>query len=136
MLEVYSKEFKAFSRNYYENAIEFWKNNDTEGTTIKGKITVNGKNIQLDYNIKDGDKIVHSTVREETPIYDELPRVIISTDDFIVVDKPSSIPVHACGNFRFNTLQSILEKDLNYVEPTDSNKEAKGIVKTVHRLDR
>jgi 23S rRNA-/tRNA-specific pseudouridylate synthase len=119
LLEVYSKEFKAFSRNYYENAIEFWKNNDTEGTTIKGKITVNGKNIQLDYNIKDGDKIVHSTVREETPIYDELPRVIISTDDFIVVDKPSSIPVHACGNFRFNTLQSILEKDLNYVEPTD-----------------
>ena len=136
LVEVYSNEFKAFCKDYYINAVEHWKNKENEGTHIKGKITVNTKNIDLNYRIKDGDQIMHSTVREETPIYDKKPKIIRSTDDYLVVDKPSSIPVHACGNFKLNTLQSILEIEMNYVDPTEANKDAKGSIKTVHRLDR
>ena len=38
--------------------------------------------------------------------------------------------MHACGNFRYNTLQGILENEMGFV------KEDKGEIKTVHRLDR
>ena len=65
---------------------------------------MNNKNIDVDYVIKDGDHILHKTVREETPVYPEVPQVIKETDEYIIVNKPSSIPVHACGNFKLNTL--------------------------------
>jgi hypothetical protein len=79
LLDVYSLEFKAFSREYYINAIHFWKDKETEGTPIKGKILVNNKEVDLDYRIKDGDRIIHSTTREETPVYSEQPDVISET---------------------------------------------------------
>ena len=51
------------------------------------------------------------------------------------------MPVHACGNFKFNTLQSILEHELGYrnhdKKKDPENKQGlKGEIKTVHRLDR
>lgn len=67
LLSVYSTEFKAFSVDYYERAM---MNHNVEGE-FKSQITVNGKKINLDYVIKDGDRILHRTWREETPIYAE-----------------------------------------------------------------
>ena len=61
---------------------------------------MNKKKVGLDYTIKNGDKIVHQTSREETPVSDELPQVIKETEHFVIVNKPSSIPVHPCGNFK------------------------------------
>ena len=43
---------------------------------FKGRIQVNGKDIDEDYILKDGDKIVHETVREETPVIDILPDIL------------------------------------------------------------
>ena len=52
LLEIYAKEFKAFSKNYYQTAIEYWK---PQNKNSKGEITVNGKNVESTYLIKDGD---------------------------------------------------------------------------------
>ena len=95
LMKIYSEEFKAFSEQYYINSIQF------KG---KGKITVNKKQVDIDYCIKDGDFILHETIREETPVADDKIKIIKETDDYLIVDKPSSMPVHACGNFKFNTL--------------------------------
>ena len=76
LLEIYAKEFKAFSKNYYKCAIEYWK---PENEKSKGKVTVNGKNVNADYLIKDGDKILHRTLRQETPVYDVDPGIIRET---------------------------------------------------------
>jgi 23S rRNA-/tRNA-specific pseudouridylate synthase len=65
---------------------------------------VNNKNVDVDYLMNDGDFILHKTIREETPIYDTKPYVIKETQEYLIVNKPSSMPVHACGNFKFNTL--------------------------------
>jgi tRNA pseudouridine synthase 9 len=54
------------------------------------------------------------TEREETPVYDTLPEILKETSDFLIVNKPSSIPVHPCGNFQFNTLQEILKNEFGY----------------------
>lgn len=55
----------------------------------------------------------------------ELPTVLFEDDKIIAVNKPSSVPVHPCGNFKFNSLSSILELCLKMPG-----------LKTVHRLDR
>ena len=73
---------------------------------------------------------MHKTVREETPVLAEQPVILKETKEYLVVNKPSSMPVHSCGNFRHNTLMSILEHDFGYVA------DKKGEIKTVHRLDR
>lgn len=113
LLDVFKEEFKAFSPEYYTNAI------------IDGKITVNNKKVGIEYRIKEGDKIIHKTVRHETPILSVLPKVVHEDDEFVAFDKPSSLPVHACGNFMYNTLLKIVELEMGYPD-----------LKTVHRLDR
>lgn len=93
LLEVFSREFKAFSTNYYTEAIQ------------NGKIRVNGKQVcPNSYKLKEGDKIVHVTTREETPILADLPEILFENDRVLAVNKPSSVPVHPCGNFKFNSL--------------------------------
>ena len=65
LLDVFCKEFKAFSQDYYQKAI------------TEGRITCNGKKVSpTAYKLKEGDKIKHSTVREETPIVAELPQIL------------------------------------------------------------
>jgi tRNA pseudouridine synthase 9 len=95
LIKIYSEEFKAFSETYYANSMNH------EG---KGKITVNKEKVDIDYCIKDGDYILHETIREETPVCNDKITIIKETDDYLIVNKPSSMPVHACGNFKFNTL--------------------------------
>lgn len=114
LLDVFSAEFKAYSTSYYEEAI------------AKGMILCNGKIVSATaYKIKEGDKIIHNTSREETPIVADLPEVVFEDARVIAVNKPSSVPVHPCGNFKFNSLQYILQLCLKM----------EGL-KTVHRLDR
>ena len=114
LLDVFSREFKAYSSQYYSKAIE------------NGKIKCNGKIVSpTAYKIKEGDKIIHITTREETPVLADLPEIIFEDDCVIAVNKPSSVPVHPCGNFKFNTLQFLLEICLKRLG-----------LKTVHRLDR
>ena len=64
-------------------------------------------------------------MRHETPVLDVLPKIVHEDDEFVAFDKPSSIPVHACGNFQFNTLLKIAEVEMGFPN-----------LKTVHRLDR
>lgn len=113
LIDVFTTEFKAFSADYYHNAIEV------------GKITVNDKSVPIEYRIREGDKIIHSTVREETPVLSDIPKVLFENDSLVAFEKPSSMPVHACGNFMYNTLMKICEIELKYE-----------VLKTVHRLDR
>ena len=59
-----------------------------------------------------------AAVSKEDPV-----RVLEVTDDLVVVEKPSTLPVHPCGGYNQNSLTNILE-------------EKYGKVYNVHRLDR
>jgi tRNA pseudouridine synthase 9 len=63
---------------------------------------VNGKTVSTDYNVKGGDRIVHSTHRHEPPVLMKPGPVdvIQETDCFLVVNKPSTVPMHSCGAYR------------------------------------
>jgi len=113
VLDIYTKEFLFKDRAYYEKAI------------ADENIMVNGKGISVDHVITDGDLLSHKTLCSENPVLDMPIQIVCNNDDLLVVNKPSSIPIHACGVYRYLTLVSLLKME-GYDYP----------LLTLHRLDR
>ncbi|XP_075386961.1 pseudouridylate synthase RPUSD2 isoform X2 [Tenrec ecaudatus] len=74
---------------------------------------------------KDNDFLRNTVHRHEPPVTSEPIRLLAENEDVVVVDKPSSIPVHPCGRFRHNTVIFILGKEHRLKE-----------LRPLHRLDR
>lgn len=113
ILDMCAREFIAQPKEYYESAIK------------SGKILINEKIVTVDYVLNHNDYIRHITTCVENPVSGDAIETVFESDDLLVVNKPSSIPVHACGGYRLNTLVSILqaENGCPYLHPT-------------HRIDR
>ncbi len=113
LLEVFCSEFRDHTARYYQRAIE------------TGRILVNGEQVKADYPLQDNDLISHSIHRHEPPVTDAPCRIVADTESLLVLDKPSSIPIHPSGRYHFNTMVHILQKDCGYTS-----------LFPVHRLDR
>lgn len=74
---------------------------------------------------QDNDFLRNTVHRHEPPVTAEPIRLLAENEDVVVVDKPSSIPVHPCGRFRHNTVIFILGKEHQLKE-----------LHPLHRLDR
>lgn len=48
-----------------------------------------------------------------------------NNDDFLVINKPASIPIHPCGQYALNSITYILSKEYNLSS-----------LRFLHRLDR
>ncbi|CAF1398270.1 unnamed protein product [Adineta steineri] len=90
-----------------------------------GLVRINDKCVDKNYIIRNGDKLEHYTHRHEVPVINQKINILINDDDYLVIDKPCSMPVHPCGKYRFNTVLAILHYEYQL-----SN------LRTVHRLDR
>lgn len=113
ILNVLLNEFKNYDKEYFLNALD------------KGTILVNGKKVDHDYILTRNDFITHITTRKENPIIDTKLEIVFEDKDFVVVDKPSSWPVHVCGGYQFNTLHRIMLDEMGYKD-----------IKVLHRLDK
>ncbi|CAF0783331.1 unnamed protein product [Brachionus calyciflorus] len=114
LLDIYKSEFSRATVNQsIQHLIE------------TGKIRCNGQIKPLDYKIKNGDRISHIKHRHEIPVLADKIKIIHEDENFLVVDKPCSIPIHPCGKYRYNSLSIILTKEMGY-----SN------LRTMYRLDR
>ncbi|KAH9485609.1 hypothetical protein JR316_0002519 [Psilocybe cubensis] len=104
LLEVVSTEFRDRSMEYYRYALE------------SGVTTVNGKIARPDTILKDGDRVENVVHRHEPPVTSKPVKVLLHDveREFIVVDKPGSIPVHASGRYYRNSLIEILVNDFGY----------------------
>lgn len=76
-------------------------------------------------HLQDNDFLRNRVHRHEPPVTAEPVRLLAENEDVVVVDKPSSIPVHPCGRFRHNTVIFILGKEHQLKE-----------LHPLHRLDR
>ncbi|KAJ7935387.1 pseudouridine synthase [Mycena leptocephala] len=104
LLEVVSTEFRDRSMEYYRYALE------------SGVTTVNGKIAGPETIIKNGDRIENIVHRHEPPVT-STPIKILHHDverEFIVVDKPGSIPIHGTGRYFKNTLIEILQDEFGF----------------------
>ena len=100
VLDVYHSEFGSYPKLYYENAI------------IQGRILVSDQMVDLNYKIKGRDVLTHTVHRHEPAVAvssEDGIDVLEETDDLVVVDKPGTLPVHACGGYHMNSLSQILE---------------------------
>jgi tRNA pseudouridine synthase 9 len=70
--------------------------------------------VDKDYIIKNSDIVAHDIHRHEPPVASLPVKVVRVVDGVIIVDKPSSIPVHPSGRYRHNTVLHILSTEQGY----------------------
>ncbi|CAB3411139.1 unnamed protein product [Caenorhabditis bovis] len=114
LVDVFTEEFLSTNVNYARVACKL------------GRIYVNGRQLRdLDYVMKNNDEVHHWAHRHEHPVKDLPIRIIHESDDLLVVDKPPSLPVHACGQYAIHTVLGQLREHYD----------RKGL-RVLHRLDR
>ena len=93
-----------------------------------GLIKVNGELVHGDYVLKRNDTVFRLWHRHEPPVLfvpiSEI--VVLETDELIVCNKPSTIPVHSSGDYRLQSLLHILGSERGDLGPLFN----------VHRIDR
>lgn len=100
VLEVFSTEFRLFPKSYYENALN------------NGRVSLNNKVANVNSVIRNGDLITHRMHRHEPPVTSRPIKIIHQDDNYVIVDKPSGIPVHPTGRYRHNTVTFVLEHEM------------------------
>lgn len=80
------------SRSYYAEQIR------------SGAMRINGRCVAPDHVMREGDHVQHYMHRHETPVTADPLLLRYSDSRLIVLDKPSSLPVHPCGSFRHNSV--------------------------------
>ncbi|KFZ49311.1 RNA pseudouridylate synthase domain-containing protein 2, partial [Podiceps cristatus] len=75
--------------------------------------------------LQNNDFLRNTVHRHEPPVTAQPIQILVEDDEVVVVDKPSSLPVHPCGRVRHNTVIFILGKEHDLKE-----------LHTIHRLDR
>uniref|UniRef100_A0A8D8TNZ8 Pseudouridylate synthase RPUSD2 n=1 Tax=Cacopsylla melanoneura TaxID=428564 RepID=A0A8D8TNZ8_9HEMI len=113
ILDVFAREFRAHPAEEYERCIR------------SGSLTVNYEKVDVDYRLKHNDLLANIVHRHETPVLAKKIHIIYLDEDIVVLDKPSSLPVHPCGRYRHNTVVFVLAKEYNLKN-----------LRTIHRLDR
>lgn len=99
----------------------------------RAEASVNGKPSSGSYRVKAGDKITTLPASsDELPAEEGLLAVLAETKDYLIVDKPAGLTVHATSERQSGTLVNLL---LNYYPPIREVGEPHrpGLV---HRLDR
>lgn len=97
LLEIYTNEFRDRDAAYYKWAIE------------NGQVLLNGKVANVDTVVRNGDAIQHRSHKHEPPVTDQEIDIVHEDDDLVVIDKPSGVPVHPAGRYRYNTAVNILK---------------------------
>ncbi|GMF13391.1 unnamed protein product [Phytophthora lilii] len=138
--ELFVSEFPTLSTDYCMRAAQL------------GRIRVNGAAVDLDSTIKGGDFFEHLKHRHEPsvhlPVEDASETAALSTtwihletEELMVVDKPSGIPVHPTGSFQLNSLTQMLQHDRREAAGNKDNGNTEEKTEPlelfpVHRLDR
>ncbi|XP_054826199.1 pseudouridylate synthase RPUSD2 [Eublepharis macularius] len=114
LLDVFRSEFRAQPLDYYRAA------------AVAGRLRLNEQPVRdLSVVLKNNDFLRNTVHRHEPPVTAQPIEFLEENEEVVVVDKPSSLPVHPCGRFRHNTVIFILGKEHNLKE-----------LHTIHRLDR
>ncbi|KAI8976946.1 pseudouridine synthase [Pilobolus umbonatus] len=102
ILDVFMKEYRGRSEQYYRRALE------------EGWITVNQQKVTASTLLQHHDFISHRVHRHEPPVLDIPIDIVYEDGSLLVINKPPTVPVHPGGRYRHNTVVHILRKELGY----------------------
>uniref|UniRef100_A0A0N5BIC9 Pseudouridine synthase n=1 Tax=Strongyloides papillosus TaxID=174720 RepID=A0A0N5BIC9_STREA len=114
LVDVFTREFISANPYYIKLAIK------------TGRMFINGERMtDLNYTIKSSDYIAHVAHRHEHEILDKKIEIIDNNDNYLVVNKPPSLPVHPCGKYKVHSIVEQLR-----IQQGISN------LRVLHRLDK
>ncbi|XP_038067185.1 RNA pseudouridylate synthase domain-containing protein 2-like [Patiria miniata] len=113
VLDVFKGEFRMETPEYYKKAISY------------GLITINGQRVSADKILRNNEYLRSMVHRHEPPVTGEPLDILTINEEFVVINKPASVPVHPCGKYRHNTIIFMLGKEHGLTG-----------LHTIHRLDR
>ncbi|PFH56843.1 hypothetical protein XA68_15860 [Ophiocordyceps unilateralis] len=99
LIDVFESEFRDRTMAYYRDSME------------SGHVMVNGGKVGPDYVVRNGDLVSHTLHRHEPPVTAEPIGVIHEDDEMIVINKPSGVPVHPAGRYKFNSVIEIMRAE-------------------------
>ncbi|SCU80526.1 LADA_0B08020g1_1 [Lachancea dasiensis] len=100
LIDIFVNEFRDREEAYYRKTI------------ASGSVLLNDVPANLESVVRNGDLISHNIHRHEPPVTSRPIKIVFEDQDILVIDKPSGIPVHPTGRYRFNTITKILQKQL------------------------
>lgn len=103
LLDIFVNEFRDKDAAFYKEAI------------AAGQVTLNKKPAHLDSIVRNGDLISHRSHRHEPSVSSKPIKIVFENDDIIAIDKPSGIPVHPTGRYRYNTITKIFQHEMGRV---------------------
>ncbi|UVC54169.1 RNA pseudouridylate synthase [Theileria orientalis] len=126
LYNVLTDEFAAFNDEYIRyassrNKIKVFDKDDRD-------IYPNSPSKVLVHKLKPNEKIVHyASVHEPISLHTHI-RVLHEDDDYIVVSKPTSLPVYRTGTYKYNTLIEVLKYEVDCCKNLS--------LYPVHRIDK
>ncbi|EGW31977.1 DRAP deaminase [Spathaspora passalidarum NRRL Y-27907] len=103
LIDVFIDEFRDKSPEAYKKAIG------------EGHVTLNQKPANLETIIRNGDLISHRSYKREPPVTSRPIKIVYEDDDIIAIDKPSGMPVHPVGRYRYNTVTKIFQHEFGRI---------------------
>lgn len=102
LYDVFITEFRDKSKEAYQKTIE------------DGDVLVNGQVADMNTIVRNGDCITHRAHKHEPPITSKEIKIVFEDENVMVIDKPSGIPAHPVGRYRFNSVSKLLFRQLGY----------------------
>lgn len=134
---IFRNEFSMYSLTYLYTSIE------------QGTVLINYKRTVPSYILRSNDILIHTGHRHEVPILQATINLQYdTTQNYIVINKPPSWPVHATNGYNKNSLLYVIEKQLEARNNSHiSNKDCTLLSSTIdtprpsslfllHRIDR
>lgn len=103
LLDIFVNEFRDRDADFYEKTI------------AAGQVTLNKKPANLDSIVRNGDLISHRCHRHEPSVSSREIKIVHEDDNIIAIDKPSGIPVHPTGRYRYNTITKIFQHEFGKI---------------------
>ncbi|KAM9911087.1 hypothetical protein OXX69_003853 [Metschnikowia pulcherrima] len=99
LINIFVDEFRDKDPEFYRKAI------------AEGRVLLNKSPSNIDSIVRNGDLISHRLHRHEPAVTSRPIKIVFEDKNMIAIDKPSGMPVHPAGRYRYNTITKIMQHE-------------------------
>jgi len=130
---IYKEEEKERLDKFLLNHLDFSRS-QIKKIILEGQISVNDKEASVHHWLRKGDKITYNQQEKKiNTTFSAIPKIIEKNDEFLIIEKPHGLLVHATDKGEVNTLADWVMQEFpeSIKIGDDPNRPA-----IVHRLDK